>query len=121
MAPTPGPFTDKAEVGQGDTAQVLADRSEHQRVSVSANEAAAAEDGDDDGDDDGINDSGALRVGICVDAILKPPMADDEISLPKATLQKMIKDFMPGDTRLASEAVDMIVGCCTGQLAPSFP
>ena len=33
-----------------------------------------------------------------------------------ATLQKLVKDFMPGDIRVAGEAVDMMVACCTGEM-----
>ena len=33
-----------------------------------------------------------------------------------ATLLKMIKEFMPGDVRVAGEANDMLVACCAGEL-----
>ncbi|GAX73035.1 hypothetical protein CEUSTIGMA_g487.t1 [Chlamydomonas eustigma] len=38
---------------------------------------------------------------------------DDEVSLPKATLQKLVKDFMPEDMRVAGDTVEMLVNCCT--------
>ena len=39
-------------------------------------------------------------------------MADDEVSLPKSTLQKAIKDLLPADMRVAGDAVDLLVQCC---------
>lgn len=40
-------------------------------------------------------------------------MADDsEVSLPKSTLQKSIKDLLPPDMRVAGDAVDLLVQCC---------
>jgi len=40
-------------------------------------------------------------------------MADDsEVSLPKSTLQKTIKDLLPADMRVAGDAVDLLVQCC---------
>lgn len=38
-------------------------------------------------------------------------MADD-VGLPKSTLQKSIKDLVPKDMRIASEASDLLVQCC---------
>mmetsp|Transcript_14560 Transcript_14560/g.25409 ORF Transcript_14560/g.25409 Transcript_14560/m.25409 type:complete len:208 (+) Transcript_14560:70-693(+) len=38
---------------------------------------------------------------------------DDELSLPKATIVKLIKEYLPSDVRLASETSDMLVACCT--------
>lgn len=32
-----------------------------------------------------------------------------------ATLQKMIKEYLPGDVRIGGEAVEMLVNCCTGR------
>lgn len=32
-----------------------------------------------------------------------------------ATLSKMIKEFMPSDLRLAGDATDMLIDCCTGE------
>ncbi len=64
-----------------------------------------------------------------------PAMADDDISLPKgssrfllcdvlshllasvlhaATIQKLIKDYVPGDVRVSGDTVDMLVACCNG-------
>lgn len=31
-----------------------------------------------------------------------------------ATLSKMIREFMPSEVRLAGDAMDMIIECCTG-------
>lgn len=40
-------------------------------------------------------------------------MADDsEVSLPKSTLLKSIKDLLPPDMRVAGDSVDLIVQCC---------
>lgn len=38
---------------------------------------------------------------------------NDDVTLPKATLTKMIREAMPGDLRCASECVDAIIECCT--------
>ncbi|KAG1680325.1 hypothetical protein FOA52_015415 [Chlamydomonas sp. UWO 241] len=38
---------------------------------------------------------------------------DDDLSLPKATIQKLVKEFIPGDVRVSSDAFDALVGCCT--------
>jgi len=38
---------------------------------------------------------------------------DDDVSLPKATLQKLVKDFMLEDMRVAGDTVEMLVNCCT--------
>ncbi|KAG2484614.1 hypothetical protein HYH03_016568 [Edaphochlamys debaryana] len=40
-------------------------------------------------------------------------MADDEVSLPRTTLQKMVKDLLPADMRVANDTVELIVSCCT--------
>mmetsp|Transcript_14711 Transcript_14711/g.36667 ORF Transcript_14711/g.36667 Transcript_14711/m.36667 type:complete len:214 (-) Transcript_14711:258-899(-) len=37
----------------------------------------------------------------------------DEVSLPRATLTKLIKDHMPGDMRVASDTMEMLINCCT--------
>jgi histone H3/H4 len=39
-------------------------------------------------------------------------MADDDVSLPRATLQKWIKDATPADLRVSGEASDLILKCC---------
>jgi histone H3/H4 len=39
-------------------------------------------------------------------------MADDEISLPKATVGKVIKGFLDGRVSCSSEAQELIVECC---------
>ena len=38
-------------------------------------------------------------------------MADD-VGLPKSSLQKAIKDLLPGDMRIAGDATDLLVQCC---------
>ncbi|GLI64457.1 hypothetical protein VaNZ11_007729 [Volvox africanus] len=41
-------------------------------------------------------------------------MADDnDVSLPRTTLQKMIKDLVPPDMRVANDTVDLVIACCT--------
>eukprot|EP00887_Chlorella_sp_A99_P002587 scaffold6.g2587.t1 len=40
-----------------------------------------------------------------------PPM-EDELGLPKATMQKSIKGLLPKDMRVAGDAVDLITKCC---------
>lgn len=39
-------------------------------------------------------------------------MADDEISLPKATVGKVIKGFLDGRVTCSNEAQELIVECC---------
>lgn len=36
----------------------------------------------------------------------------DELGLPKSSLQKAIKELLPGDMRLAGDAGDLLVQCC---------
>ena len=38
-----------------------------------------------------------------------------------ATLQKMMKEMVPGDVRFAGETVDMVVAACTGARITSSP
>ena len=38
---------------------------------------------------------------------------DPETSLPKATMLKLIKDFMPENMRIAGDTVDLVVDCAT--------
>lgn len=40
-------------------------------------------------------------------------MEDSEVSLPKATIVKLIKDYMPSEMRVASDTTDMLLACCT--------
>jgi len=40
------------------------------------------------------------------------PPADDDLSLPKATVQKMIADLLPPDVAVAKETRDLIIECC---------
>ncbi|GMH34296.1 hypothetical protein BSKO_02130 [Bryopsis sp. KO-2023] len=42
-----------------------------------------------------------------------PIMDENDVSLPKATLSKMIREFMPADLRLAGDTMDMLIECCT--------
>jgi down-regulator of transcription 1 len=39
-------------------------------------------------------------------------MADDEISLPKATMSRIIKERLPDDMKIAAEANEIIMRCC---------
>eukprot|EP01096_Ripella_sp_DP13-Kostka_P012047 TRINITY_DN4959_c0_g1_i1.p1 TRINITY_DN4959_c0_g1~~TRINITY_DN4959_c0_g1_i1.p1 ORF type:complete len:160 (+),score=64.37 TRINITY_DN4959_c0_g1_i1:87-566(+) len=39
-------------------------------------------------------------------------MADDGLSLPKATVAKLIKDFLPDDIKCSLEARDLVLDCC---------
>jgi len=39
-------------------------------------------------------------------------MADDEVGLPRATINKMIRDAMPKDARLSSDCCEKIMQCC---------
>jgi len=40
------------------------------------------------------------------------PATDDDLSLPKATVQKMISDLLPKDISCAKETRDLIIECC---------
>lgn len=40
-----------------------------------------------------------------------PPL-DDELTLPKATVQKMIAELLPNDINCAKETRDLIIECC---------
>jgi down-regulator of transcription 1 len=42
----------------------------------------------------------------------KLAMADDEVSLPKATIAKLVKEYVP-DMRVAADVVDLLLECCT--------
>eukprot|EP00951_Prasinocladus_malaysianus_P007311 scaffold52609_cov47-Prasinocladus_malaysianus.AAC.4 len=37
---------------------------------------------------------------------------DEEVALPRATLNKMIRDALPGDMRLSSDCNDKMIECC---------
>ncbi|KAF5388196.1 hypothetical protein D9615_000195 [Tricholomella constricta] len=41
-----------------------------------------------------------------------PPPADDDLSLPKATVAKMISDLLPSDVVCAKETRDLVIECC---------
>lgn len=38
---------------------------------------------------------------------------DNDVSLPRATLSKMIKDYVPQDVRVANDTIDLLIECCT--------
>ncbi|KAF8524732.1 histone-fold-containing protein [Gautieria morchelliformis] len=40
------------------------------------------------------------------------PPVDEDLSLPKATVQKMISDLLPKDISCAKETRDLIIECC---------
>ncbi|KAF8065448.1 DNMT2 [Scenedesmus sp. PABB004] len=40
-------------------------------------------------------------------------MEDSDVSLPRATLTKMVKEVLPPDMRCAADCMDMLMDCCT--------
>ncbi|KAA1466165.1 histone-fold-containing protein [Dentipellis sp. KUC8613] len=40
------------------------------------------------------------------------PGADDDLSLPKATVAKMITELLPADVACAKETRDLVIECC---------
>jgi len=38
--------------------------------------------------------------------------ADDDLSLPKATVQKLISELLPSDLTFAKESRDLLIDCC---------
>jgi len=40
------------------------------------------------------------------------PATDDDLSLPKATVAKMIQDLLPNDIVCAKETRDLVIECC---------
>ncbi|KAG1466055.1 hypothetical protein G6F56_004766 [Rhizopus delemar] len=40
------------------------------------------------------------------------PAMDDELSLPKATVQKLISEMMPEDVVCAKDTRDLLIDCC---------
>lgn len=40
---------------------------------------------------------------------------DDEVSLPRATVQKLIQELLPSDMSVAKEVKDLIIEACTGE------
>eukprot|EP00878_Enallax_costatus_P004900 GHUV01005155.1.p1 GENE.GHUV01005155.1~~GHUV01005155.1.p1 ORF type:complete len:175 (+),score=62.13 GHUV01005155.1:429-953(+) len=40
-------------------------------------------------------------------------MEESDVSLPKATITKMVKEMLPADMRCATECMDMLMDCCT--------
>lgn len=41
-----------------------------------------------------------------------PPTDDDELTLPRASINKMIKEILP-NIRVANESRELILNCCT--------
>ncbi|KNZ74421.1 Negative cofactor 2 complex subunit beta [Termitomyces sp. J132] len=41
-----------------------------------------------------------------------PPATDDDLSLPKATVAKMISELLPSDVICAKETRDLVIECC---------
>ncbi|EEB14761.1 Negative cofactor 2 beta, putative [Pediculus humanus corporis] len=41
-----------------------------------------------------------------------PPLDDDELTLPRASINKMIKEILP-NIRVANESRELILNCCT--------
>ncbi|KAI0049585.1 histone-fold-containing protein [Auriscalpium vulgare] len=41
-----------------------------------------------------------------------PPGTDEDLSLPKATVAKMITELLPNDVTCAKETRDLIIECC---------
>eukprot|EP00698_Gefionella_okellyi_P005106 TRINITY_DN14687_c0_g1_i1.p1 TRINITY_DN14687_c0_g1~~TRINITY_DN14687_c0_g1_i1.p1 ORF type:complete len:143 (-),score=30.84 TRINITY_DN14687_c0_g1_i1:518-946(-) len=41
-----------------------------------------------------------------------PKTADEDLSLPKATVSKLIKEMLPEDMRCANETRDLLLECC---------
>mgnify|MGYP002715311306 CR=1 FL=1 len=40
------------------------------------------------------------------------PADDEELSLPKATIQKLIQDYLPKDMSCARDTRDLLIECC---------
>lgn len=40
------------------------------------------------------------------------PPQDEDLSLPKATVQKMISELLPSDVSVAKETRDLVIECC---------
>ncbi len=49
-----------------------------------------------------------------VELLLTPPLANDDLSLPKATVQKIVSEILPSSTGIAfsKEARDVLIECC---------
>ncbi|KAG1121653.1 hypothetical protein G6F42_012223 [Rhizopus arrhizus] len=45
------------------------------------------------------------------------PNGDDELSLPKATVQKLINEMMPDDIVCAKDTRDLLIDCCVASEA----
>lgn len=44
---------------------------------------------------------------------LQTTVMDEDVTLPRATLIKMIKENMPSDMRVSSDLIDLMIECCT--------
>ena len=40
------------------------------------------------------------------------PLDDEDLSLPKATIQKLIQEYLPKDLSCAKETRDLLTDCC---------
>lgn len=40
---------------------------------------------------------------------------DEEVSLPRATVQKLIQEMLPADMTASKEVKDLIIEACTGE------
>lgn len=43
------------------------------------------------------------------------PGGDDELSLPRATVQKLMTEFLPKDITSTKEMRDILIDCCVGK------
>jgi hypothetical protein len=41
--------------------------------------------------------------------------ADLRSNVPAATIEKLVKEYVPGDLRVGKDTMDMLVECCTGE------
>ncbi|KAF7352958.1 Negative cofactor 2 complex subunit beta [Mycena venus] len=48
------------------------------------------------------------------------PATDDDLSLPKATVAKMITELLPNDVVCAKETRDLVIECCVGERCLEF-
>lgn len=45
-------------------------------------------------------------------SLIPDPQQDDELTIPRASMNKMIKELLP-NVRVANEARELILNCCT--------
>jgi hypothetical protein len=48
------------------------------------------------------------------------PATDEELCLPRATIQKILQDLIPEDMVIAKETRDLIHDCCVGKCNQSI-